>query len=492
MGCRLQPEALPHPDRMQTRRPGTRRRNRLPASVPLEVRVLLLLLAACSWLAPVPPDHHNVLVLLIDDIGVDKVGVYGSSYAAHTPHLDELASQGLRFDNAYSAPLCSPARSILLTGRHPRRTGIGTITERDSNATQLSLDATTIPEVLRHATEKTWSDGAVGKWHLAGPKVEDWPDHPNRSGFSWFAGVRGNPEYKVGRRYFKWTRNLNGELADDDRYLTTGTTDDALLRIEEMAEPWFLYVAYNAAHVPLHDPPAALRPRAVPAPKNKVDQHDAMVAVLDAEIGRLLDSMDPAVRARTTIIALGDNGTSRFGLRNGQGPGRSRIKHSVFEGGVRVPMIVTGPLVANPGTRTAAMVHIADVLPTMAQLAGVPVENDELVLPDRRVKLDGRSLLPILRGETHQGHPFIYSETFEPNGPGPYRKDKRGVRDATHKLMVVNGNERFFRLDPDGWWEQPRDLLEAPDTMSEQDRKQLAALRGELARLKKELVYEGR
>ncbi|MCB9675282.1 MAG: sulfatase-like hydrolase/transferase [Alphaproteobacteria bacterium] len=161
--------------------------------------------------APVPPEPEeplprggNVLVLLIDDVGVDKVGAYGGGYAARTPRIDALASQGIRFTNAYAAPMCSPSRAILLTGRYGRRTGIGTITEKESNGSELPLDAVTIPEALDFATGATWTNAAIGKWHLAGPAAADWKTHPNRQGFDWFVGTRGNPEYKEGRGYFHW------------------------------------------------------------------------------------------------------------------------------------------------------------------------------------------------------------------------------------------------------------------------------------------------
>lgn len=454
--------------------------------------MLLLTIAACSWFRPAYDGPSNILVVLIDDIGVDKVGVYGADYAAHTPTLDSLAAEGLRFDNAYGAPLCSPARSLLLTGRHARRTGIGTITERDSNASQLSTDAVTVPEVLRHASNGPWQDGAVGKWHLAGRLAEDWPTHPLRSGFQWFAGVRGNPEYREGRKYDRWTRNLNGQLADDDRYLTVGTTDDALLRIGQMQEPWFLYVAYNAAHVPIHDPPAELRPAAVPAPRTALQQHDAMIAVLDREIGRLLDGIDPWVRSHTTVVVMGDNGTSRFGLHPGDGPGHRRIKHSVYQGGTRIPMIVTGPLVAHPGTRTSALVHLTDLLPTVAELAGVPVRDGVLELPDQRVALDGRSLVPLLRGETDAVHETVYTEAFEPNGPGPYRKDRQAVRDATHTYLRHHGREELYRLQPGTWWEHGPNLLREGAVREKPDEEALVRLRARMDAYEAELVYEGR
>ena len=456
---------------------------------------LVTLLLACSSRGPVelPVDRTlqgsgNVLILLIDDVGVDKVGAYGAPYAATTPQLDALARQGIRFDNAYAAPLCSPARAQLLTGRHGRRTGIGTITERDSNASELPPAARTLPEALQHAPEP-WSNGAIGKWHLAGHAAPDWETHPNRQGFQHFAGTRGNPQYKPDRGYAAWSRNVNGVVTTSDVYLTTGTVDDALARLEELPEPWLLYVAFNAAHVPIHLPPRRLLASPVPRGASGPRQHDAMIEAMDTEIGRLLRDMDQQVLARTTIVALADNGTSRFGLETGQGPPRNRIKDSVYQGGVRVPLIVTGPHVANPGTTEAALVHITDLFPTVLDLAGMPTHGS-LELDGEITALDGVSLVPLLRGGSMPDR-LVYTELFEPNGPGPYREDRRSVRSATHELVRQRGADELYRIE--GWWEGSPDLLanrEGP--LEPDDQAAYDVLFAELEHLTRTLRYEGR
>lgn len=435
---------------------------------------------------------ENVLVVLIDDIGVDKVGAYGERYAAQTPRIDALAEEGLRFTNAYGAPLCSPARSILLTGRHSRRTGIGTITERKSNGSALALDAITIAEALATAPH-SWSTAALGKWHLAGPAWAGWRDHPNQQGFQRFIGTRGNPEYKRGG-YERWPRNVDGTITYDERYLTTGTADDAIEVLDTATEPFFVYVAFHASHVPIHRPPDALLPNPLPSNARSIDKHDAMVTALDTELGRLLDAMDPEVAARTTLIVLGDNGTSKFGLPRKKGPPRSRIKHSVYEGGVRIPMIVTGPRVDEPGTRDA-LVHIADVFPTVARIAGLEIRDDTLVLPDREVELDGLSLLEVIDDPAAPGHEFVYAERFEPNGPGPYRMDRRGIRNATHRLIRGSGADELYRVGVGGvgqWWEEGPDLFGDASLRTEADDQALAELTAELDRIQQTMRYEGR
>ncbi|MEZ4319916.1 MAG: sulfatase-like hydrolase/transferase [Myxococcota bacterium] len=447
--------------------------------------------ARAEYIVP-GPLGGNVLVLLLDDVGVDKVGVYGGTYAARTPNIDALAKTGIRFTNAYAAPVCSPTRSILLTGRYGRRTGMGMITERESREYALSEAAITIPEALDSAPGPTWSNGAIGKWHLAGPGAESWETHPNRQGFDWFAGNRGNPEYRDGRGYFHWSRNLNGVVEDSDTYLTTASVDDALARIADMPEPWFLYVAFNAPHVPLHLPPQELLSGKMRRNAGNNAKYNAMLEALDTEIGRLLKSVDPAVLERTTVFTLGDNGTSKSGVPKGRGPGPNRIKHSVFEGGVRIPMIVNGPLVSVPGSTEDELVHVADLFPTIADIAGLPLageEGEQLVLGDQTVELDGRSLIPLLRGQDVVVHDFVYSEVFEPNGPGPYTKDNVALRSHTHKL-VRNGQQEFlYRID--GWWEG-KELLHTPQGLGPEDQAAYDALSAELDVLGRKLLYEGR
>lgn len=436
---------------------------------------------------PAPPGG-NVLILLFDDAGIEKVGVYGDPGAARTPRIDALASQGLRFTRAYAAPVCSPTRGILLTGRHARRTGLGWLVDAGSDTAQLSVKATTMPEMLGHAPDP-WSNSAVGKWHLAGPRLADVATHPNRSGFDWFAGTLKNPEYGEGRGYSAWTRIENGLASEASGYLTSATVDDALARIEAMPEPWLLYVAFHAPHTPVHAPPAHLLHAPVAADTPKHLRYDAMLEALDTEIGRLLDGVAPEVLARTTVFTLGDNGSSKAAF-----PGNPKdVKASLYEGGIRIPFIVTGPHVRDPGRTSDALVHVADLLPTVAHIAGVPLEGDGdwLVAGDRAVALDGRSLMPLFGNE---GDPpwrqTLYAEAFRgPRGGG--RTDVRAVISTTHKLVRSTAEERFVRLEGPQRWDGP-DLLDGGATLSEDDARAYVALQAELSRQVERLVYEGR
>lgn len=416
-----------------------------------------------SHLVP-EPLGGNVLVLLVDDVGVDKVGAYGWDSASPTPRLDALAAEGVRFTRAYASPVCSPTRGTILTGRQPRRSGLGWIVDTGPRNAILPYEATTIPEALWDARGPAWSDGAIGKWHMAGPEAPDWLMHPLDSGFSWFVGAPGNPQYAEGRGYYHWTKNVNGTTEESDVYMTTDTVDEALARIAAMPEPWFLYVAFNAPHGPLNLPPAGLVSGPLPPPGAPADQvYDAVLEALDTEIGRLLDSMDAGVLSRTTVLALGDNGTSDAGVPDDVDAGRN--KHTPYEGGVRVPFIVTGPHVREPGRVSDALIHVADIFPTVADLAGVPLGGPEGEWLDEAHThaLDGRSLLPVMLDPEAVGRDLVYAEASG-NGPPPWNIDRRAVMTATHKLVRWNDGDEFFVLSgPHAWDDAAQGPLSAAD-----------------------------
>jgi len=435
------------------------------------------------------PLGGNVLVLLIDDVGVDKVGAYGWDTASPTPRIDALAQDGVRFTRAYASPVCSPTRGTLITGRQPRRTGLGWIVDTGSRDGMLPLAATTIPEALRVSRGlEPWQDGAIGKWHMAGPNAPDWLLHPLNSGFSWFVGSPGNPQYAADRGYYRWDKNVNGVVETSTTYMTTDSVDEALDRIDAMAEPWFLYVAFNAPHGPLNLPPAELVSGPLPAEDAPKDQrYDAVLEALDTEIGRLLDSMAPGVLERTTVMAIGDNGTSDAGVPDSGDLGRN--KHTPYEGGIRVPFIVSGPHVRDPGRTSEALIHVADVLPTVADLAGVPLggPDGEFLEVGGGVEIDGRSLLPHLMNTDAPGRDWVYAEAVG-NGPPPYPIDRRAVQTGTHKLVRWAGGDEFFRLEGPYFWDvQALD----EDELDAADIDVLEALRGVLDGAEQTWAYEG-
>lgn len=376
--------------------------------------------------------RENLVVLLLDDIGLDKTSTYGlHPQAPLTPTMDALSAEGMRFDRAYAAPTCSPTRASLLTGRHPSRHGIGRWIDPKEEDTTLADDEVTIAELLQDAGYAT---AAVGKWHLSSFDGHGAAFDPQRQGFDRFLGILGNPNMAMmgdgtPRGYAHWEQVVDGQRSFEDGYLTTRQVDDALLMAATLPEPWFLYVAFSAAHSPWDPPPSEL---AQVQGGGTAASYAAVVRALDAELGRFLDGLGDK-RDRTMIVTMGDNGTPHEVVLPPWDPVAS--KDTVSEGGVRVPMWVTGPHVAAPGTTSSALVHVVDVFATLADVAGIDLAAEDL-------EVDGRSWLPGLRSADEPGRRCVYVERFTPNGR-VRRADvhDRAVVDRSRKVLRREGEE---------------------------------------------------
>lgn len=382
----------------------------------------------------------NVLILVTDDQGVDQISAYGEHpKAPKTPNLDSLARDGVLFRNAWASPTCSPSRGALLTGRLPSRTGLGSVIHPDE-VWEMPRSEVIIPRMLRGAPD-AWSTAAIGKWHLAGQASENALKHPNLMGFDHFAGTIGNIGEAVrgggqDLTYRNWEKVTNGKAEMVDAYATSVTVDDALKQIRNLPEPWLVYVAFNAPHAPWHVPPKDLHDLDIGPDASDAQKYRAMVMALDKEIGRLLDGMGAERRANTTIIYVSDNGTPDETTLE-PWPA-DRAKNTPFEGGINVPMIVAGPAVSQPGSESAALVHVADVFATVADLAGVPIGAGARG-PMEGVKVDGRSLVPLLRDPRAAGREVVFTEKFAPNGDSPHRVAWRISRNA--ELKIIESNE---------------------------------------------------
>lgn len=301
--------------------------------------------------------RDNFLVILADDVGVDAIDVYAEGAApGPTPNIDQLAAEGILFRHASTNPVCAPTRAEVLTGRHGFRTGIGT-----PESALLDLDETTLPELLA-ATHHT---AAIGKWHLGGNDV----DHPIDSGFDYYAGSLGSG---LGD-YSSWSKTTNSTTTTGSTqngfttYATTDAADEAISKIAEFGEdPWFVWLAFNAAHTPFHVPPASLATITVNAGSDNPTKFKAAVEAMDTEIGRVLASIPQSIRDDTTVIFIGDNGTPAGASESPFEP--SHAKGSLYEGGTNVPLIVTSPRIgaSDEGEESQALVSSVDLLATIA------------------------------------------------------------------------------------------------------------------------------
>ena len=383
--------------------------------------------------------RDNFLIVVGDDLGVDKVGVYSrddlyghpgeGANPPPTPTIDALAAAGVLFRNAYASPVCTPTRAATLTGRHGFRTGIGS----------LGGDLSTAELILPELVAATHANAALGKWHL-GPNGD--ADHPNDSGFDYYAGALGGG---VGD-YTSWPKTTQGSTVEGHTvYATTDNVDEAIAAIDGFgASPWFVWLAFNAPHTPFHAPPAGLHTQTLSGDPNDtpIEHHAAAVEAMDSELARLLAAIPQDVLDDTTIVFFGDNGTPRRAVEAPFDP--NRAKGTVYEGGVNVPLIVKSPHVpiSSRGSESLALVGTVDLFATLAEIVGVSSTAE-----------DSLSLLPYLEDPalpTRANRPYAYTETFSPNGTGPFDDQRQALRDDQYKLIRRDGvDAELFDLTAD-------------------------------------------
>lgn len=393
----------------------------------------------------------NILVLVADDVGVDRIGAYGvGDHLSPTPAIDQLAADGVRFSRAWAMPSCSPSRATWLTGRHAFRTGIGKAS-RVSDGVPLLYDEVTIAEALKWLGPVPYSTAAVGKWHVSNRAIGD-SSHVLGQGFDHYRGNLGNLLKSAAQDggyqgFYNYEYFVDGVRERRTTYLTTQEADDTIHFVNTLPEPWFIHVGFHASHTPIHIPPEDLYTGdTLVSGASDAARFNAMTEAMDTEIGRILEHIDD----NTVVVFLGDNGTAKGGA---QGPyPKDEVKLSMYEGGIRVPLIIQAP----HGARDAvsdALVHTVDLFATLAELGGV-VDLSRLALP-----VDGHSFAGHV--EVPDAPPIrdlVYTERFLPNGFGPYTEHYRAVRNEQYKLMWTQGGDyQLFDLGMD--WREGDDLL---------------------------------
>lgn len=387
----------------------------------------LLLVPTTFALASEPP---NILVLIADDVGVADIGVYTTGDNGEpgspppTPSIDGLAADGVLFREAWSAPVCTPTRAALYTGRYGFRTGVQDVGD------VLPLAETTWAELL---TDAGYVSGLFGKWHLGRTAGVGGADAPRVSG-GWddFEGTLAGALSD----YFSFTEVANGSSQSVSNYATTEQVDDALVWIANQTGPWTCTVAFNAPHAPFHIPPQELHTFALGTGSTNTQRYRAAIQAMDSEIGRLLNDLGAALD-NTVVVFVGDNGTPRQVI---EAP-YTTFKGSVYQGGVHVPMIVSAPFVSAPGREVTTPVHVADLFSTILAITEIDVDA---ALPD--VVIDGTSLLGML--ETPGAsitRETIYTEIVVADAAdGLY-----AIRDERYKLLELAGEHELYDLDFD-------------------------------------------
>lgn len=400
----------------------------------------------------VAQEQPNLLLILVDDLGKEWIGCYGGE-GIETPEIDRLAATGIKFNNAWCMPQCTPTRVTLLTGQYPFRHGWTNHWDVPRWGAGCHFDAernTSFAKVLRDAGYATC---AAGKWQIDDFRVE--PQAMNEAGFDawcmWTGFETGNPP--SGNRYWDPYINTAGEGSRTHREkFGPDIFCDYLVDFihENKDRPMLLYYPMVLTHGPLTTTPAN---RAGTEPR---ELFAGMVRYTDRLVGRLVDALEKAgVRENTIIIFTTDNGTGgQRNRRNGRMVRGGKATMSE-QNGTAMPLIVNGPGLVPSGRESNALVDFTDILPTLAELGGAK-------LPRER-KVDGQSFAPLIQGRTESSpRKWILSM-----GGGPARLQKgrvvpqlnyddRVLRDQRYKLWIGPDRQprKLFDLIDDPWEEQ--------------------------------------
>lgn len=374
----------------------------------------------------------NIIIIMTDDQGYGDLSCMGAT-DFRTPNLDKLAQGGVRFTDFYSAsPVCSPSRASLLTGRYPGKAGVRSILSGHRKTSGLTPRVPTIATALK---KLNYSTGIIGKWHL-GLSPES---RPNNNGFDYFYGFMAGCIDYFSHIYY-WNRNTNplhdlwendNEIWENGEYFTDLVTRKSIEYIRDKSEgddPFFLYVAYNAPHYPMHAPKRYME-RFSHLPWDR-QVMAAMLSAVDDGVGEICNELESKGLLDNTIIFFqSDNGPSResrnwldgnpdlyYGGSSGKLKGH---KYSLFEGGIRVPAIMSWKNIIPEGQVVSEPCCSIDIFPTLLEAAGGTASD---------YQIDGLDIMPVLTENASSPHEMLFWEMNE----------QTAVRYGNYKL-VLNG-----------------------------------------------------
>jgi arylsulfatase A-like enzyme len=387
--------------------------------------------AGIAVAATAPIARPNIIFVMVDDMGPSDIGPYGQK-AIQTPHLDRMAAEGVRFTAAYTGgSVCAPARSVLMTGQHLGHTRVrgnsgaagGVLDHNKARRVPLEPEDITVAQVLK---TRGYVTGMTGKWGLGEPGSTG---EPNLKGFDeWFGYLNQNhahthyPDY-LWRNQQKATiePNFNGRRQQHTHELFTNFAFDFIRK--HSGRPFFLYLPYTLPHQEMAVPSLGIYADKPWKEEEKI--HAAMIDLIDRDMGRLIGLLkELRIDENTIVFFCSDNGGARRydGRFDSNGSLRGS-KGSLYEGGLRTPMLVRWPGKIRPGTTSDLPWMFADVMPTLAELAGAAVPPN----------IDGVSVLPAILGQRQQLDRMLYWE----QGPGG---NQRAVRWGRWKGIRREGN----------------------------------------------------
>lgn len=391
-----------------------------------------LIAFAVVWLAALPPARAetkpaakpNIVYIVADDLGWKDVGFHGSDIK--TPNIDALAAKGTRLEQFYAQPMCTPTRAALMTGRYPFRYGLQTAVIASNHTYGLPTDEWLLPQALKEAGYKT---AIVGKWHLGHADPKYWP---RQRGFDYQYGpLIGEIDYFTHQQHHVVDWYRNNKRLKEKGYSTTLIGNEAVKQIEnhDPATPLYLYLTFNAPHTPYQAPKAYLdKYKGIADPSRRA--YAGSITAMDDEIGRVVAALEKkGMRENTLIVFQSDNGGTNNPMFAGEldmskikipcdnGPYREG-KGTLYEGGARVVALANWPGHIGEGKTVDGMMHVVDMYPTLAGLAGAHAKSEK--------PLDGMDVWgTIAEGKPSPRNEVVYNiETF-----------RAGVRQGDWKLI---------------------------------------------------------
>ncbi len=388
--------------------------------------LVFVVVAVCARpsMAEQSASRPHIVYITADDLGWKDVGFHGSDIK--TPNLDRLAANGARLEQFYAQPMCTPTRAALMTGRYPFRYGLQTVVIASAHTYGLPTDEWLLPQALKEAGYET---AIVGKWHLGHADPKYWP---RQRGFDYQYGpLIGEIDYFTHEQHgvVDWYRD--NKVVKEEGYSTILLGNEAVKLINEHdpVKPLYLYLAFNAPHTPYQAPQKYLdRYKDIADPSRRA--YAGSITAMDDQIGRVLEALDnKKMRDNTIIVFQSDNGGTRNAMFAGEG-NMSKIvipcdngpyregKGSLYEGGTRVVALVNWPGHIRAGATIDQMIHVVDMYPTLAGLAGAPLGKNK--------PLDGLNVWPTLsEGKSSPRTEVIYNIE-------PFRA---GIREGDWKLI---------------------------------------------------------
>ena len=362
----------------------------------------------------------NILLIIADDLGIDSTPGFGiDDDMPVTPTLNSFRQTGVTYTNTWATPQCSPTRAAIMSGKFGIKTGV--------MRPPLVLDTshTSLFTKIKEQSSTDYSMAVIGKWHIGGNSSSNF-SHPKDSGIPFYEGVFTAQVSD----YYNWTKlNNEGNEEQVNEYITTHLTNTAINWVQDQTKPWFLWLSHIAPHTPFQTPPPGTYSS---QPTTDRTTYLSMIENMDFEINRLLESMDEATRENTVVIFIGDNGTP--GRTNAYWP-NGHAKSSLYEGGIRVPLIISGKSVNRVNEVEEGLSQATDLHATILELAGVQLLGGTE---------NSLSLKPSLSSQNQIKRQINYSD-YESNGTESW-----AVRNSTYKLIEdENGIEEFYNIVDD-------------------------------------------